>query len=60
MTGKVFTPIHHSLLEMSVKITQIEGRKLQPEFERLKIISGKTDEGSLTEEMSPGKLMAAA
>lgn len=48
MTGKVSTPIHHSLLEMSVKITQIEGRKLQPEFERLKIISGKTDEGSLT------------
>jgi uncharacterized OsmC-like protein len=45
---------------MSVKITQIEGGKLKAESEGLEVISGRVDENTQPEGMSPGKLMAAS
>jgi uncharacterized OsmC-like protein len=45
---------------MSVKITQIEGRKLKAEADGFTVISGKPDLDSPAEGMSPGRLMAAS
>ena len=45
---------------MTVKITQIEGWKLQAEADGFTVISGKTDLDSPAEGMSPGRLMAAS
>lgn len=45
---------------MSIKITQIEGWKLQAESDGFKVISGRADLDSPYEGMSPGKLMAAS
>ena len=45
---------------MTVRITQIEGKKLKAESDGLEVISGRVDENTPAEGMSPGKLMAAA
>ena len=45
---------------MSVKVTQIEGGKLKAESEGLEVVSGRVDENTQPEGMSPGKLMAAS
>ncbi|OGD45592.1 hypothetical protein A3K69_03695 [Candidatus Bathyarchaeota archaeon RBG_16_57_9] len=45
---------------MSVKVTQVEGMKLRAEYEGLRVVSGRVDEDTPPEGMSPGKLMAAS
>ena len=45
---------------MTVKITQIEGWKLQAEADGFTVISGKSDIDAPYEGMSPGRLMAAS
>jgi uncharacterized OsmC-like protein len=45
---------------MSVKVSQIEGMKLKAEYDGLEVISGRIDENSAPEGLSPGKLMAAS
>jgi hypothetical protein len=45
---------------MSVKITQIEGRKLKAEADGFTVISGKPDLDSPAEGMSPGRLWQPA
>jgi len=45
---------------MNVRITQIAGKKLKAESDGLEVISGRVDENTPPEGMSPGKLMAAA
>ena len=45
---------------MTVKITQIEGWKLQAEADGFTVISGKPDLDSPAEGMSPGRLMEAS
>lgn len=45
---------------MTVRITQNAGKKLKAESDGLEVISGRVDENTLPEGMSPGKLMAAA
>jgi putative redox protein len=45
---------------MSVKVTQIEGMKLKAEYEGLEVVSGRVDENTQPEGMSPGKLTAAS
>ena len=45
---------------MSVRVTQIEGMKLKAEYEGLEVVSGRVDENTQPEGMSPGKLTAAA
>jgi uncharacterized OsmC-like protein len=45
---------------MSVRITQIEGHKFKAEHKGVEIVSGRVDEDSPYEGMSPGALMVAA
>lgn len=45
---------------MTVRITQIAGKKLKAESEGLEVISGRVNEDTPPGGMSPGKLMAAA
>jgi putative redox protein len=46
--------------EMSMRITQIKGHKFKAEYKGVEIVSGRVDEGSPYEGMSPGSLMVAA
>jgi uncharacterized OsmC-like protein len=45
---------------MTVRITQIAGKKLKAESDGLEVISGRVDENTPAGGMNPGKLMAAA
>ena len=45
---------------MSVKVTQIEGRKFKAEYNGVKIVSGRVKEGSPYAGMSPGALMTSS
>jgi uncharacterized OsmC-like protein len=45
---------------MSVKITQIEGHKFKAEYKGIEIVSGRVNQGSAYEGMSPGVLMTAS
>ena len=45
---------------MSMRITQIEGHKFKAEHKGVEIVSGRVDEGSPYEGMSPGSLTVAA
>ena len=45
---------------MSVKVTPVEGMKLSAQYEGLVVVSGRVDEATPPEGMSPGKLMAAS
>jgi uncharacterized OsmC-like protein len=45
---------------MSMRITQIEGHKFKAEHKGVEIVSGRVDEDSPYEGMSPGSLMVAA
>ena len=44
---------------MTVRITQIAGKKLKAESDGLEVLSGRVDEDTPPEGMNPGKLMAA-
>ncbi len=45
---------------MSVKVTQIEGRKFKAEYNGVEVVSGRVKEGSPYAGMSPGALMTSA
>jgi uncharacterized OsmC-like protein len=45
---------------MSVTVKQVEGMKLVAEYEGFEIISGRVDEATPPEGMSPGRLMVAS
>jgi uncharacterized OsmC-like protein len=55
--GRILEP---RVPEMSMRITQIEGHKFKAEHKGVEIVSGRVDEGSPYEGMSPGSLMVAA